>query len=73
MECFHCRGKLVRRTVNYTANRKGYHLIIDDVPAWICEQCGEPLFDESTVDAIQEMLRQVDEQLQKLDTPIAAA
>ncbi len=26
----------------YTVNKKGYHLLIDDVPAWICEQCGEP-------------------------------
>ena len=66
MECLHCQGTLVRKTVNYTANPKGYHLIIDDVPAWVCEQCGEPLFDEETVDAIQKALQEVDTQLNHL-------
>ena len=60
MECLYCKGTLVRKRVSYTATRKGYHLIIDDVPAWVCEQCGEPLFDERTVDAIQQVLRGVD-------------
>ena len=60
MECLYCQGQLVRKKVSYTANRQGYHLIIDDVPAWVCEQCGEPLFDETTVEAIQAMLKQMD-------------
>jgi len=47
-------------------NRKGYHLIIDHVPAWICAQCGEALFDEETVEAIQAMLREVDRRAESL-------
>jgi YgiT-type zinc finger domain-containing protein len=65
MECLYCKGSLVRKTVSYTASRKGYHLIIDDVPAWVCEQCGELLFVETTVDAIQRALQGVDEHLGK--------
>jgi YgiT-type zinc finger domain-containing protein len=65
MECLHCQGTLIRTRVSYTVNRKGYHLILDDVPAWVCEQCGEPLFDEETVDAIQEMLGELDLRLEK--------
>ena len=73
MECLYCRGTLMRERVSYTASRKGYHLIIDDVPAWVCEQCGEPLFDEKTVDAIQEVLQGVDTRLEKSDLSLAAA
>ena len=73
MECLYCRGTLMRERVSYTATRKGYHLIIDDVPAWVCEQCGEPLFDEQTVDAIQEVLQGVDTRLEKSDLSLAAA
>ena len=73
MECLYCKGQLKRKKVSYTATRKGYHLIIDDVPAWVCEQCGEPLFDEETVDAIQEVLHEVDARLKKLAIPLAAA
>jgi YgiT-type zinc finger domain-containing protein len=73
MECLYCKGTLVRKRVSYTASRKGYHLIIDDVPVWACEQCGEPLFDETTVDAIQDALREVDIQLEKLALPPSMA
>ena len=73
MECLYCRGTLVRERVSYAATRKGYHLIIDHVPAWVCEQCGEPLFDEKTVDAIQEVLQGVDARLQKSALSLAAA
>jgi len=72
MECLYCKGKLSRQLVSYTANRNGYHLIIDDVPAWVCEQCGEPMFDEETVEAIQSMLAEIDEHRNRL-TALAAA
>jgi len=48
-------------------------LIIDDVPAWVCEQCGEPLFDEQTVDAVQDVLRGVDVRLERLAVLSAVA
>jgi YgiT-type zinc finger domain-containing protein len=73
MECLYCNGTLMRKKVSYTATRKGYHLIIDDVPAWVCEQCGEPLFDEKTVDTIQELLRGVDTRLKDSALAFAAA
>lgn len=66
MECPVCQGTLKRSRVSHTVTRKGYHLILDDVPAWVCEQCGEPLFDEDTVNAIQDMLREVDARQAKL-------
>lgn len=72
MQCLYCKGTLVRQRVSYAATRRGYHLIIHDVPAWVCEQCGEPLFDEDTVDAIQEVLRGVDTRLEQSALSLAA-
>lgn len=72
MECLYCKGTLVRKKVGYTATRQGYHLIIDDVPAWVCEQCGEPLFDEETVDTIQGMLREIGARMERMAVPLAA-
>lgn len=72
MECLYCKGELVRRGIGYTATRRGYHLIIHDVPAWVCKQCGEPLFDETTVDAIQEVLQGVDTRLEQSALSFAA-
>ena len=44
MECLNCGGPLQVGKASYVVNRHGYHLIIDDVPAFICAQCGQPLF-----------------------------
>jgi YgiT-type zinc finger domain-containing protein len=73
MECLFCKGKLVRQRVSHAATRRGYHLIIDDVPAWVCEQCGESLFDEETVDVIQDVLRGVDARLEQSALSLATA
>lgn len=66
MECFYCKGTLIRKSVSYTVTRKGYHLIGDAVPAWICDQCGEMLFDEEAVRALQDMLEEIDRRVETL-------
>ena len=72
MESPYCNGTLIRKVANHTVSRKGHHLLVD-VPAWVCEQRGQPLIDEATVDAIQEALREVDARLARLaDLPAAA-
>jgi YgiT-type zinc finger domain-containing protein len=63
MNCLHCQGELQRGKTTYAVNRRGYHLIIDDVPAWVCTQCGEPLFDEQQVEAIQQIIRKMEADL----------
>ena len=73
MECLYCKGTLRRQRVSYTGTRKGYHLIVDYVPAWVCEQCGESLFDEQTVDVIQNTLQEVDRGVEKIATLSAVA
>ncbi len=60
MKCLHCQGELQRSKATYTVNRRGYHIILDNVPAWVCSQCGEPLFDEKQVNAIQQIIRKMD-------------
>lgn len=60
MQCVQCHGQLTVGRTNYTVNRNGYHLIIDDVPAFVCEQCGEPLFAEEAVRLVQQMVRALD-------------
>ena len=73
MQCIHCQGTLVSGETSYAANRHGYHLILDGLPAWICAQCGEPLFDLMTVEAIQDMLRAVDTRWDQLAMTSAVA
>jgi YgiT-type zinc finger domain-containing protein len=50
----------------FHVDRRGYHLSLDAVPAWICSQCGEPYFDEREVAAIQRLVGELDQQAAEL-------
>jgi len=55
-----------KKEVAYTVNRKGYHLFIKEVPAYVCKQCGEKYFEERDVAAIQKMLEKLEENLKAI-------
>jgi YgiT-type zinc finger domain-containing protein len=60
MECLSCKGNLVKGKTSYTIKRKGYHVLIDEVPAFVCTQCGEALFPEEGVEQIQRIVEDMD-------------
>ena len=66
MKCMHCQGEMKRGTAAFHIDRKGFHLSLDDVPAWVCKQCGEPYFEEAEVDSIQAIIQAVDQQAENL-------
>jgi len=66
MKCIHCQGQMKRGTTPFHINRKGCHLVLDNVPAWVCQQCGETYFEEKELDAIQDLIMSVEEKAQVL-------
>ncbi len=66
MNCIHCQGKMERGNAPFHVDRKDWHLTLDRVPAWVCTQCGEAYFDESEVEAIQEMIRTLDRKTESI-------
>lgn len=63
MKCLLCQGETERALVSYTVDRKGYHLFIEKLPAMVCTQCGERYYDERETEAIQDMIRSLEEKL----------
>ncbi|MGA1842646.1 MAG: type II toxin-antitoxin system MqsA family antitoxin [bacterium] len=61
MKCIHCQGVMKKGTAPLHVDRKGCHLTLDNVPAWICSQCGEAYFEESAVNAVQELIELIDQ------------
>ena len=57
--CSFCRGKLVEGHTEFVAHVKESVIVIEDVPAWICEQCGEPYFSSETSQKIDVIMKQV--------------
>ncbi|MCK6619300.1 MAG: YgiT-type zinc finger protein [Calditrichaceae bacterium] len=70
MMCMHCQGKMERKTAPFQIGRKGYHVTFDEIPAWVCTQCGEVYFEEREVEAIQNLLQLLDERAEKFATAV---
>ena len=66
MKCIHCQGELKWATTPFHVDRKGCHLTLDAVPAWVCEQCGEAVFEEGEVEAIQQLVDSLEQKAQAL-------
>lgn len=61
MKCIHCQGEMKMGATPFHIDRRACHITLDAVPAWVCQQCGEAYFEEREVDAIQELVKTVEE------------
>ena len=60
MKCMHCQGELEKGTAPLTVDREGLHVHWDALPAWVCNQCGEPTFEKAEVERVQRTLAAID-------------
>ena len=65
MKCIYCQGIMRKGTSPFTINRKGYHLILNAIPAWVCTQCEEVYFETPEVDSVQKIIRSIDKKTEK--------
>jgi len=66
MKCMYCGGEMEWTRSTYTIDRDGHHLFIKDVAAYICSQCGEKHFQESEVADIQQLIRDLERNLERV-------
>jgi len=62
----YCNGDMKRGTTTYHVDKDDIHIILDKMPAWVCDQCHEVYFEESDVDSIQAFSHVVSQQADKL-------
>ena len=66
MKCIHCQGEMRKGTTPLHVDRKGCHVLLDSVPASVCQQCGEVYFEENEVDTIQDLINSVEQKAHAL-------
>ena len=59
MNCSLCKGNLKLGQVNHIVDLKGYIIIIKNVPANICKQCGEYYLDTKTAIKLESIIEEV--------------
>ena len=70
MACDLCGGPVVQREVSYTAQLNGKFVIVENVPAKVCGQCGESLFSPDTVERLQKTAWEQKSPVRILETPV---
>ncbi|MBZ0319116.1 MAG: type II toxin-antitoxin system MqsA family antitoxin [Anaerolineae bacterium] len=53
-----------------TQGVEGRLIVIENVPAWVCEQCGETFYDPDIVERIQNIVWSDEAPTRTIETPV---
>lgn len=67
MDCYSCKGQMEKDSAPIEIDREGWHITIDHSPAWVCNQCGEHLFEEKELDAIQDLIVMAGQKIREME------
>jgi YgiT-type zinc finger domain-containing protein len=56
--CYFCRGPIVQRRIEHLHRWEGRIFLIKDLPANVCEQCGETYLDPEVLERIDQAVGQ---------------
>ena len=55
--CEHCGGQIVERRVTLHRKSKGGYVMIENVPAGVCRECGTRYYTANVLKSVQESIR----------------
>lgn len=58
--CEICKAPMVEERQDYVVDLDGQELTVEDVPLWVCEQCGYTHVEDEIVAAVEDMLEHMD-------------
>ena len=69
--CEFCEGEVKYRSVRARFNFKGRTIYVDNVPAWVCDKCGEQYYDAPVYKRLEEIARNRDHIAKTICFPLA--
>jgi len=57
-QCEFCEGEMEQRHILARFRFKGQTIYIEDVPAWVCNRCGEQYFDAPVYKRLENLAQQ---------------
>ena len=70
MKCDICGGRREKTDISYNIFYRGRPVIIENVPAEVCQQCGEEYFDPDTVEMLQKVVWSQKKPKRTIETPV---
>ncbi len=62
----------IEQRVNYTVETRGQLVLVEDVPARVCVETGEPFFSPDTVERLQRLIWSQTKPARVIETPVFA-
>ena len=69
-DCYFCGGLVEEKTISYMRKWKGEYILIENVPAGVCNQCGERYFEALVAEKMDELMRQEGEISCRISIPV---
>ena len=66
MRCFMCKGDLIPMKKTYVAILEDCVVIVKDVPAQVCSQCGEAYYSDEVSDHLEDIVSKVKDMVQEV-------
>ena len=60
MTCEVCKAPMVQEQQDYVVEVEDGELLLEDVPIWVCEQCGYSFVEDEVIEAVEDMLEHMD-------------
>lgn len=60
MKCYICNHEMEQKIITINTGWNGYKLIINDVTAYVCPECGEKVLDINEALIIQKLIRNLE-------------
>jgi len=64
--CSFCGGEMEEKEVEVIKKAEEKVVVVKDVPAWVCKQCGKRYYSIDTVERINEIVKEVGEEKVKM-------
>lgn len=59
MDCIVCKGELNKKEINHIVDIEGHIIIIKNVPAEVCKQCGESFFENQVALRLEQIVEEI--------------
>jgi len=69
-QCSVCKGRLEKQFVTYSQYLDGQFVIVENMPAWVCQQCGDRLYDPDMVEKLQRLIWSHVEPVRTISVPV---
>ncbi len=70
MKCDICGGPMIEQEVTYRIELGDKLVVVENVPAKVCIQCGEKLYSAETVERLQQTVWEQKRPSKVLETPV---